>query len=215
MAPPSKSQIDRLGARLRSPGVPSADDLALVQQYIASHGGALESVRAVVADIGYGSTGRLKTIDTLIDKLRRTPLRLSSVQDLAGARLDAVADLDDQDRTVEVLRRRFHDCRVVDRRDTPSNGYRAVHIVASVHERFVEIQVRTVLQDLWAQAFERLADRLGRQIRYGGAPSTDHPVDQRAVEALVEFGAELAVHEQRRQSLVAGLQRIVQTLNQA
>jgi hypothetical protein len=34
----------------------------------------------------------------------------------------------------------------------------------------VEVQIRTELQDLWAQVFERLADRWGRSIRYGGEP---------------------------------------------
>jgi hypothetical protein len=29
------------------------------------------------------------------------------------------------------------------------------------------------MQDLWAQAMERLADRIGREIRYGGTPKTD------------------------------------------
>jgi hypothetical protein len=45
-----------------------------------------------------------------------------------------------------------------------------------------EIQVRTELQDLWAQAYERLGDRWGRAIRYGGDPDepeapalTSHP----------------------------------------
>jgi ppGpp synthetase/RelA/SpoT-type nucleotidyltranferase len=34
----------------------------------------------------------------------------------------------------------------------------------------IEIQVRTLLQDLWAQTLERLADALGRGIRYGTEP---------------------------------------------
>ncbi|GGI66943.1 hypothetical protein GCM10010116_62080 [Microbispora rosea subsp. aerata] len=34
----------------------------------------------------------------------------------------------------------------------------------------VEIQVRTELQDVWAQILERLADQWGRGIRYGDAP---------------------------------------------
>jgi hypothetical protein len=29
------------------------------------------------------------------------------------------------------------------------------------------------MQDLWAQAMERLADKVGRQIRYGGTPTGD------------------------------------------
>src|SRR2546426_4554058 len=35
----------------------------------------------------------------------------------------------------------------------------------------VEIQVRTERQNRWAQIVERLADKWGRQIRYGGDPT--------------------------------------------
>ena len=35
----------------------------------------------------------------------------------------------------------------------------------------VEIQVRTTLQHVWAELFERLADLVGRQIRYGQPPN--------------------------------------------
>lgn len=44
----------------------------------------------------------------------------------------------------------------------------------------VEIQVRTELQDVWAQILERLADQWGRGIRYGDAP--ENP------EVLVRLG---------------------------
>jgi hypothetical protein len=41
------------------------------------------------------------------------------------------------------------------------------------HKRVpVEIQIRTLLQDLWAQVLERLGDHLGRDIRYGSWPDT-------------------------------------------
>lgn len=45
-----------------------------------------------------------------------------------------------------------------------------MHLIATIDEHLIEIQVRTQLQDLWAQAMERLADEAGREIRYGGAP---------------------------------------------
>lgn len=58
----------------------------------------------------------------------------------------------------------------IDRRAEPSSGYRAMHVIVFPDGLPVEVQVRTELQDLWAQAFERLGDRWGRAIRYGGAP---------------------------------------------
>jgi ppGpp synthetase/RelA/SpoT-type nucleotidyltranferase len=48
---------------------------------------------------------------------------------------------------------------------------------------YVEIQLRTGLQDLWAQVFERFSDIAGRGIRYGDVP--DNPTVQRAVEELL------------------------------
>ncbi len=57
-----------------------------------------------------------------------------------------------------------------DRREKPSHGYRAVHVV--VYEDFapMEIQVRTRLQDTLAQISEKLGDIWGRGLRYGEGP---------------------------------------------
>jgi Region found in RelA / SpoT proteins len=60
---------------------------------------------------------------------------------------------------------------VKDRREFPSFGYRAVHVIVFDDGLPVEVQARTALQDLWAQAIERLGDRWGRGIRYGEEPS--------------------------------------------
>jgi ppGpp synthetase/RelA/SpoT-type nucleotidyltranferase len=43
-------------------------------------------------------------------------------------------------------------------------------VIPRVDGHPIEIQVRTPLQDLWAQTIERLADRVGRAIRYGERP---------------------------------------------
>ena len=62
----------------------------------------------------------------------------------------------------------------MDRRAKPSFGYRAVHVVVKVDGLPVEVQLRTSLQDRWAQIVERMADSWGRQIRYGQKP--DEPL---------------------------------------
>jgi Region found in RelA / SpoT proteins len=95
------------------------------------------------------------------------------VQDLAGARI-TIRDFVAQDECKEMICQFYseQDCeiKIVDRRIDPRFGYRAVHLVARVNGIPVEIQIRTELQDSWAQIFERLADRWGRGIRYGGDP---------------------------------------------
>src|SRR5262249_26239032 len=62
----------------------------------------------------------------------------------------------------------FRGACVMDRRDKPSHGYRAVHIIAEVAGKPVEIQVRTALQHLWAEVSEKASDVLDPAIKYGG-----------------------------------------------
>jgi hypothetical protein len=51
-----------------------------------------------------------------------------------------------------------------------------VHLVVRIDEMPVEIQIRTELQDTWAQIVERLGDRWGRGIRYGQDPENPEGV---------------------------------------
>jgi hypothetical protein len=102
-------------------------------------------------------------------------MALSRVQDIAGARLILTGSRREQDEAVNDIVAWFRrkGCKVqdpIDRRKSPSSGYRAVHVVVVIDGVPAEIQVRTELQDLWAQAYERLGDRWGRAIRYGGEP---------------------------------------------
>jgi ppGpp synthetase/RelA/SpoT-type nucleotidyltranferase len=60
--------------------------------------------------------------------------------------------------------------RVVDRRAEPVQGYRAVHVIVFPQGIPIEIQVRTRWQHEWAELVEKLADRVGRGIRYGEPP---------------------------------------------
>jgi hypothetical protein len=76
----------------------------------------------------------------------------------------------------------FQDCprapQIIDRRERPSHGYRAVHVIVYAETVPVEIQVRTMLQDLWAQISEKLGDIWGRGPRYGlGPDQPDQPVN--------------------------------------
>ena len=176
--PISKTQLDKLGDRLRDTSEPAASDLDLLQSVLNTYGEALQLVDALLREQGFHPTGRLKVTSTIIEKLRRDQRSsLKTIQDLAGARVVLDTDLDGQDRTVHdfcrLLERRGFGSSVIDRRADPRSGYRAVHVVAKVDRVPVEVQFRTELQHLWAQVFERLADLWGRQIRYEGEPSRD------------------------------------------
>lgn len=76
--------------------------------------------------------------------------------------------------------------KVKDRRAEPVAGYRAVHVIANVQDVPVEIQIRTIRQDQWAQVVESLGDKWGRGIRYGDPPPDD-PADPAISRARRQF----------------------------
>lgn len=101
------AQIDRLGERLRAADRISEADLESLQLYRAEHEEALISVQAKIESVlpGIDQTSRIKTIQTLHDKLRRQPTKLSRVQDIAGVRIVRDMDLAEQDEIVSTIRR--------------------------------------------------------------------------------------------------------------
>jgi hypothetical protein len=174
----SNRQIRELGDRLRDSDSPSPDDLVLLAEVLTRYNDALDQVTLGLRSIGLDPTTRLKTSGTIIDKLRRQPhLDLRTIRDLAGARVVQPMTLDRQDEISGAIRQLWPNAQVIDRRSSPSHGYRAVHLVPKIDGRAVEIQVRTMFQDTWAQLMESIGDAWGREVRYGGEPEDPaHPV---------------------------------------
>ncbi len=169
----SGGEIDRLGDRLRASTIVAEEDLRLLQQLRREFDDALARARDEVAAAlpGVSPTTRLKTVQTLVGKLQReTTMNLGQVQDVAGMRIVWDMSLSEQDQLAAKIAELFPGAKLIDRRVKTSFGYRAMHIVAKVDGRLVEIQLRTMLQDRWAQIVERLADHWGRTIRYGAEP---------------------------------------------
>ena len=163
----SKTQIDRLGDRLKQ-GPHTESDLRLLDDYRRSFGEACETVVRTIRELGEAPTARLaKSTLSIVEKLCRESIRLSQMQDIAGCRV-VVKDIVQQDRFVETLRTAFRAASVIDRRENPSYGYRAVHIIAEIAGKAVEIQVRSSLQHLWAELSEKSSDVLDPTIKYGG-----------------------------------------------
>jgi ppGpp synthetase/RelA/SpoT-type nucleotidyltranferase len=173
--PVTKGEFNRLGDRLCAAEHPSEVDLQALATVLEAYQEVLERVKGQLRELGFAAAGRVKTTKTMTEKLRRTPgMELSRVQDLAGARI-VVRDLAAQDAAQVKISESFvaqgYGCRVVDRKKDPRFGYKAVHVIVRIDEMPVEIQIRTELQDTWAQIFERLGDRWGRGIRYGQDPA--------------------------------------------
>ncbi len=131
MADLTTSQIDKLGERLRK-GPPSEADIRLLDRYRNSFRVAICEVVRVVAEQGLWPTERLTTSRmSIVEKLRRERTRLSKMQDIAGCRI-VVPRIVEQDKVVTLLTGLFERTTVIDRREKPSHGYRAVHIIVEI-----------------------------------------------------------------------------------
>jgi putative GTP pyrophosphokinase len=119
-------------------------------------------------------TQRLKELPTIVRKLVRegNRVQLSTMEDIAGARA-IVPTLDD----VRALEGKWLDSSsypVHRHRDynleSPETGYRAVHLVMRHKERLVEIQIRTAIQNAWAELVEDLGHLTGTALKNGEGP---------------------------------------------
>jgi putative GTP pyrophosphokinase len=190
--PLTKSQIDKLGERLKL-GPIYDSDLELLDQYRMTFLDAYGNLFNTIIRLGLNPTGRaVKSTKSIIEKLKREKGRLSNIQDIAGCRL-IVKNIDSQNGVVALLQSAFPlTTKVVDRRVTPKNGYRAVHIIVKHQDKLIEIQVRTKLQDYWAEVSERLSDQYGIEIKYGQGA-------RQVLEYLTSFSKGIKTLEDSRQ----------------
>lgn len=214
--PMTKGEINRLGDRLIADKEPAEADLESLAMVLAAYQEVLDQVKGHLRDLGFAPSARVKTTKTMTDKLRRTHgMELSRVQDLAGARI-VVRDRAVQDQAAEKITGFYAgqgcSCRVVDRREDPRFGYKAIHLIPRIDGTPVEIQIRTELQDTWAQIVERLADRWGRGIRYGEEPENPDGIvrsgefvssRREAMTILMRLSDVISSVEERRQEVDA------------
>jgi ppGpp synthetase/RelA/SpoT-type nucleotidyltranferase len=191
----SKARIDRLGERLRGQAFGEAE-LRLLDEYRRTFGLAYDRVVANIQRIiGVPVSGRpAKSTSSIIEKLNRESIRLSQMQDIAGCRA-IVADLAQQDRVVNAIVGEFENVAIQDRREKPSHGYRAVHLIVRVDGKPIEVQVRTSLQHVWAEMSEKFADIIDPSIKYGGGPTVlREALDNAATQSrlIEELEAKLA-----------------------
>jgi putative GTP pyrophosphokinase len=190
-SPLSRAAVDQLGDRLRV-AVTEAD-LRLLDQHRRTFRPDYDQVVTLLrSKLGLDISGRpAKSTAAIVDKLNRSSMRLSQMQDVAGCRT-VVADLTEQDRLVPMIEGKFL-CVVSDRRVQPSNGYRAVHVVVCSGKFPIEIQVRTRLQHLWAEISEKLSDQFGIDVKYGGG----HP----SVRRLLDVASGLVAQTERLEGM--------------
>jgi ppGpp synthetase/RelA/SpoT-type nucleotidyltranferase len=169
----SRSQLDKLGERLKSSDGPSPQDIELLRGYQA---GLQETLNETIGFLRVVNTtvftSREKQLMSVIAKLRRGSMKLSQMQDIVGFRV-VVSEMDIYDDWVDHVRERSADdtvpWREYDRVHAPSHGYRAFHFVRLAPAGPIELQIRTDLQHDWAELSESL-ERLHPGIKLGTGP---------------------------------------------
>ncbi len=200
----TNSQIDRLGAKLRS-SVIDANSLRDLEDFRGQFAASYRYVEDILTEkMGLTITGRpSKSTVAIVEKLKRETIRLSQMQDIAGCRI-LVPALGHQNHCLENIRVFFGDVEVDDKRLSPTNGYRAVHVILRRNGRPVEIQVRTSLQHFWAEISEKVADAFGHEIKYGKG-------DDVAIEFLNDLSMITArLEELRNEKLILSRKKSVQ-----
>ncbi|MBW8311752.1 MAG: RelA/SpoT domain-containing protein [Rhizobium sp.] len=178
-----------------------------------SYASAYEYTVGVIRDeLRVAPTGRpAKSTSAIRDKLHRSSTRLSQMQDIAGCRL-VVGNRRQQDALVARITELFPGSTVVDRRERPSNGYRAVHVIVWLQDKAVEVQVRTEPQHAWAEYAEKLADTIDPALKYGSGPENQRSI-LHALSTVAHFVEQIELEvEGQHQQFAAALAEVARKL---
>lgn len=185
----SKREVARAGEQVRD-GVGDARDIAIIENWRASHNHVLNSWQATLRNRCKGKdivfAQRLKRRSTIFDKLLRQPtMRLSRMQDIAGCRLifRSIEELHEYRRGIHTARMKHIrkkadiDPYPYDYISSPADsGYRGIHDVYEYVARkgrsnewdghLVEVQYRTIYQHAWATAVEVAGSLTGNHSKF-------------------------------------------------
>lgn len=227
----TKGQVNRAGAllldlreRMQRDGavraVSESDELKLDKAWEALtwwrslHARPLSAVAANLryhVDRGGGRVGerievtqRLKRLDTLIGKLGRERGNVTQMQDIGGVRA-VLPSL----RHVYVVRRRLLKSWVVVRErdyiaDPKSSGYRALHLIVRRMGYPIEVQLRTVGQDVWANTVEETSRQVGVDLKFGAGDERSDSIFLAMAELFARFDRD----DLSREDLLEGLRRL-------
>lgn len=120
-------------------------------------------------------TQRLKRWTTIVDKLAREPkMQVTQMQDIGGVRA-LLPSLPHVYAVSRRLRKTWTIIRVRDYIAEPKpSGYRALHLIVRRGGYPIEVQLRTVLQDAWANQVEEDGRQIGVGLKFGAGAAEIH-----------------------------------------
>jgi ppGpp synthetase/RelA/SpoT-type nucleotidyltranferase len=168
----SGNRVKKLGKVLRD-GSYSPADIDLLEQYREEFDPILVATASRLCTLLEGAqsptamAGRSKRVKSIIRKLQRpsnSGMDLSRMDDLVGLRV-VVTDVECQNWVVDQVSGSFEIKAIRDFRED-DRTYRAVHIVLRDGPRLIEVQVRSLPQQLWANESESF----GEAVKEGRGP---------------------------------------------
>jgi ppGpp synthetase/RelA/SpoT-type nucleotidyltranferase len=137
---------------------------------------------------------RLKRRNTIIDKLEREPsMKLTQMQDIGGVRA-RLPNLRYLQAVSQRLKKNWTIVRTKDYVDDPKDsGYRALHHIVRRHGRLIEVQLRTVRQDAWANQVEDDGRKLGVGYKFGAGEEEVHDYYRSVAEVFAFMDREQAI----------------------
>jgi putative GTP pyrophosphokinase len=143
-------------------------------------------------------TQRLKRLSTMIDKLAREQGRVTQMHDIGGVR----ALLPNLVSIYVVRRRLLKSWTIIRERDyiaePKASGYRALHLIVQRKGFAIEVQLRTIAQDVWANTVEEQGREHGVGFKFGAGDADVHAVFVALSDTLARFDrGELSQEELR------------------
>lgn len=181
----SRSQIKKAGKKYVAPDTNEAERneaLTLINNWRAAHSFPLQVIYMHVQRIAPPNAvvaQRLKRLYSITQKLFRFPnMSLTAMQDIGGCRVivDSIPQVYAMIDRLKSSRMRHHKKEEYDYIATPKpDGYRSYHIVFSYFSDknqkynglFIEIQIRTHIQHIWATAIEMMDTFTGNPLKIG------------------------------------------------
>lgn len=146
---------------------------------------------------------RLKRMPTIVDKLDRYPkMSLARMEDIGGCRA-VVPELDDVFKISDEIQAGWPVVREPkDYIKTPKQyGYRAVHLVVEINKQRIEIQLRTIGQQQWADAAERIGSETNQGLKFERGSQEVLEWLRLASKAIFVMESKLPITDEMRQEL--------------
>jgi len=156
----SQKQINKIGKKFRD-SIYDEEDFSFLEEYKKEYDEILINKTSKLSELiskkinNFILVGRLKRTNSIIRKLQRKKnygMDLTRMSDIAGLRV-IVNDIKDQNIVIESIKLNLQIDKIYDYRETEQN-YRSVHLVLRENNKYLEIQIRTVAQQTWADESE-------------------------------------------------------------